>query len=470
MKTTPTPSKWKNPFPADDPRSLLLEYQHAFWQDKARAKFGLWSRQTGKDFTTEGEAVEDCFKRPKTQWMIAAPSERQSLESLDKAKEWAEAFKLVIDGYEERRESSNPESMIKSAEIKFSNGSRIRAVPGKPGTVRGTSANVILTEFDFFEDPAATWRAILPSITNPLRGGEKRVILITTPNGAGGAGHKIWTKKDGKFKWSRHKVTIEDAVRMGLPVDIAELREIFDDPDGWAQEFMCEWLDGVAYLLPYDLIAMAESADATESWPSGLIEARHQNPVYCGIDFGRQRDPTVCWSAELAGDTLWSREVLELRKTSTPEQEKILFDRVALSTRTCFDYTGPGIGLGDYLVATHGEWNPAQHKFGKVELCTFTTNFKRQIFPRLRRRFESPCTVRIPISRVIREDLHEMKQVITNGQYNYWSPRTRDGHSDRCTALALCVRASDTPRAMFPPAPFNTRRTRAIRARRALNL
>lgn len=35
-----------------------------------------------------------------------------------------------------------------------------------------------------------------------------------------------------------------------------------------------------------------------------------------------------------------------------------------------------------------------------------------------------------------------MQQVITNGEYNYWSRRTREGHSDRCTALALAVRAA----------------------------
>lgn len=434
---------WRNPYAKDDPRALLLEYQDRFWRDQARFKFGLWSRQIGKDFTMEGEAVEDCFKRPKIQWMIAAPSERQSLESLDKAKEWAEAFQLKIDDYTERRETLHPESMIKSAEVKFHNAARIRAVPGKPDTVRGTSANIGLTEFDFFEDPDATWRAIIPSITNPLRGGQKRVVIVTTPNGVGSAGHKLWTRQDGKAKWSRQKVTIEDAVRMGLPVDIEEIKDLFkDDPDGFAQEYMCEWMDGVNYLLPYDLIALAESADATEAADLSDLSPRSTAVLFCGIDFGRQNDPTVCWTLEQIGDVLWTREVLVLNKISSPDQEMILKSRIAASRRTCFDYTGPGIGLGDYLVKAHGEWHPEQHKFGKVELCTFTPNFKRELFPRLRRKFEAPVKLRIPISRVIREDLHEMKQVITNGQYNYWSPRTRDGHSDRCTALALAVRAA----------------------------
>jgi phage FluMu gp28-like protein len=86
---------------------------------------------------------------------------------------------------------------------------------------------------------------------------------------------------------------------------------------------------------------------------------------------------------------------------------------------------------------------------GKVELCTFTVPFKCEIFPKLRRLFEAPTKLRIPVSRAIREDLHMMQQVINKGAYNYWSPRTKEGHSDRCTALALAARAADGPAAAF---------------------
>lgn len=457
---------WKNPYPGDDPRSLLLEYQFAYWHDKSRFKAGLWSRQSGKDFTTEGEAVEDCLVNHGTEWMVAAPSERQALDSLDKAKDWAEAFDLQIADYQERREGSSSETLLKSAEITWHDGSRMRAVPGKPDTVRGRSANVLLTEFDFFEDPAATWRAILPSITNPLRGGQKKLRLVTTPNGTGGAMHKIWTKGDGrKMKWSRHLVTIYHAVLMGLPVDIEEIKEAFDDPEGFAQEFLCQFLDGSAVLLPYDIIALAEDFEASEFWD--LESAGTAHPTYLGIDFGRTNDPTVCWTLQQMADTLWTREVLVLRDTPTNVQEQILRDRIATCRRCCMDYTGPGIGLGDYLIAQHGQWKPEAHKFGKVELCTFTTGFKREIFPRLRRRFEAPTKLRIPVSVAIREDLHAMQQVINNGEYNYWSPRAKEGHSDRCTALALANRATEFGTRTAPPMPMprDSARQRAARTR-----
>ena len=461
---------WVNPYDADDPRNLLLEYQFANREDKSRFKISLMGRQTGKDFTSESEIAEDCLVRPKTDWMIAAPSERQALDTLDQGKTWAEGFDLKIDDYKETREG-NSETLLRSAQITFSNGSRMRAVPGKPDTVRGRSSNVYLTEADFFENPQATLRAIFPSITNPLRGGEKRMRIVTTPNGAGSACQRIWLAPDGnRMKWSRHFTTIYHAVLMGLPVDVEQLREAFDDPDGFNQEYLCQFLDTNNVLLPYDIIFMAESNEATEASEAGGGSAI----TYCGIDFGRSNDPTVCWTLQQIGDVLWTREVLVLRNISSPDQEAILKSRVQAASRTCFDYTGPGVGLGDYLVDVNRggvpEWNPQEHKLGRLELCTFTTAFKRELFPNLRTAFKDPrgvCKLRIPISTAIREDLHEMQQCITNGEYNYWSRRTREGHSDRCTALALAVRAAGTGGGAGKIYVFDqTRSSRVIASRR----
>jgi len=452
-------SGWKNPYPEDDPRSLLLEYQFANFHDRSRFKASLQARQTGKDFTGEGEAVEDCNERAGTEWMVAAPSERQSLDSLEQGKIWANAFDLYIEDYQEQREGSGSETLLKSAEIRFSNGSRLRAVPGKPDTVRGRSTNILLTEFDFFENPAATWRAILPSITNPLRGGEKKVRIATTPNGQGSPMHKIWTKEDSaKMAWSRHLVTIYHAVLMGLPVDVAQIREALDDPEGFDQEFLCRFLDGSNVLLPYEIIALAESADALEFCDPSFWETHGANPVYLGIDFGRTNDPTVCYALEKIGDILWTREILLLRNMPTPVQEQILAKRIARAQRVCFDYTGPGIGLGDYLVKSFGQWKPDDHELlGKIELCTFTTGFKREIFPRLRRTFEAPTKLRIPISTALREDLHAMRQIVRNGEYTYSAPRTAEGHSDRCTALALARRAAGSGGGPVHYSPVNIR-------------
>jgi phage FluMu gp28-like protein len=52
-------------------------------------------------------------------------------------------------------------------------------------------------------------------------------------------------------------------------------------------------------------------------------------------------------------------------------------------------------------------------------------------------------TLRVPVNRVIREDLHSVNRVTTPaGQINYRAPHNADGHADRCTALALALRAA----------------------------
>jgi len=437
------------------PQSLLLPYQLESRRDPARFIFDLWSRQTGKDFTASEAIVTDCHRTPKNTWLIAAPSERQSLETLAKCREWSEAYGHAIADVTETREGG-AQSILKAGTIAYPNGSRIIAVPGRPETVRGFSANVLLTEFAYFEQVNETWKALLPSISNSLRGGVKKVRVITTPNGKG---NKVWDLWEKNFvapdparrqRWSCRKVTIHDAVRDGLARQsgqsaeefIAELREAMDDPEGWAQEFECDFIDGSNVLLPYDVIAQAESADSHEFCDPAFWETTGGNPVTLGIDFGRSHDPTVCWALERVGDVEHTREVLVERGMSTPDQVRMLEKRCARATRVAVDYTGPGIGLGDYLVQKFQQWKPPEHKFGKIELCTFTTDFKRKIFPRLRTAFEAPTKVRIPISTAVREDLHAMQQIVRHGDYTYAAPRTAEGHSDRCTALALARHAS----------------------------
>ncbi len=440
------------------PHDFLLPYQREWVEDLSRFKAGCWARQTGKGFSTTEEIVVDAMANH-SPWMIAAPSERQAMESLAKAKDWVAAYELAIEDYTEDR-PGGPGTLIKSAEILLAKGGRIIAVPGKPETVRGFSMNVFLDEFAFFENPDETWRAIYPSISNPLRG-LKKMRIQSTPGGKSGSGRKFWEiMRDNYFepvagrktKWSCHFLNIHDAVKQGLPDTIDELREGMDDAEGWAQEFECEFMDDSSVLLPYELIAMAESSDASETVDPTFFTQGNRR-FFCGVDFGRQNDPSVCWTLEQVGDVLLTREVLILRQMDTPDQQAILETRLKAAARTCFDYTGPGIGLGDYLAKTLGRWDPEKHTFGKLELCTFTPSLKRQIFPKLRRTFEAPTRLRIPISVEVREDLHAVSQVVKNGQYSYVAPRTAKGHSDRCTALALAVRAAGDGSSPFRYSP-----------------
>lgn len=419
------------------PVDTLLPFQRPTFDDKSRFVIGLWSRQTGKSHVGTLRAVTDCITTPGALWVILSAGERQALEAMLKARGHTDAWKVALSDYTETRDSA--EAVLKVAEMRWPNGSRLIAIPANPATARGYSANLLLDEFAYHEDPDAIWRAIYPSISNPIKG-QKRVLILSTPNGLGNKFADLWHSED--LGWSKHKVTIHDAVKGGLEVDIEELRRGLNDPEGWAQEYECEFLDAAAVLLPYELIAGCESAEATTAMSPEWWQTVSGRPVFIGWDFARKRDLSVPWVSELIGDVLHTREVIEFRGMSTPDQVDAMDARIRLARRVCVDYTGPGIGLGDELVKRHREWDPEKHQFGKIELVTFTNAKKLELFPALRVAFEKRA-LRVPVNRAIREDLHSMQRVsTTSGNVTYRAPHTDDGHADRCTSLALCLRAA----------------------------
>ena len=142
-------------------------------------------------------------------------------------------------------------------------------------------------------------------------------------------------------------------------------------------------------------------------------------------------------SGELLGDTLYTRKIIVLKNMSKPDQEKILFPWYPLIERTCFDYTGLGIGWGD----------DAQRKFGehKIELVTFTPKVKEALAYPVRGRMEDK-KLRIPYDPHVRADLRAVtKETTVAGNIRFTAERSEAGHADRFWALALAIHAASTP-------------------------
>jgi phage FluMu gp28-like protein len=325
-------------------------------------------------------------------------------------------------------------------------------------TARGYSANINLDEFAYHEDPRAIWGAMFPATSNKLAGtfldrfralikGEStdikrtlKVRVVSTFNGRNNKFFELW-ERAAQNGYSAHKITIHDAIKDGMPLDADKLRAALDDPDAWAQEYECEPMDVSTVLLPYELIATCESAEATATVEPDFWFVKRPHPIVMGLDFARKKHLSVAWSDELLGDVSQCREVLEMRDMSTPDQIDLLRPRIARCQRIAVDYTGPGVGMGDYLVKEFQEYNPAKHLYGKVQLVTFTNQSKVELFSKLRMAFEQKKT-RVPISRVIREDLHSIHRVVSgSGNVTYRAPQTEDGHADRATAKALAEHA-----------------------------
>ena len=407
----------------------LMPYQQRWVRDGSRFKIGMWSRQTGKSFATAAESVFDCIEKPNVRWVVLSAGERQALEWMEKAKFWVDAFKKLrhLDEPVFSEALNAVEASLSKADVRFANGSRITAIPANPATARGYSCNLILDEFAIHENPFEIWAAIIPSINSP-HGGEKRVRIVSTPKGRGNKFADLWEHNDA---YSKHKETIEDAVREGLKVDIEQMRAAVDDDDIWAQEFMCEFIDNTSVLLPYEMIGKCESADI-KSLTSGEDAA---SPLYIGMDVGRQKDLSVIITAAKCGDVLVVTGIDTLRKMPFADQLAILCDKARASRvrGVCIDSTGIGAMLAEEAVRKVGS---------KVQPVQFTVQSKGEMYGLMRRRFEER-SIRIPVDRDLREDLHAVQRLVsTGGNVTYSAPRNADGHSDRAAALALCCLAA----------------------------
>ena len=406
------------------PMDVLLPYQRKWVQDTARFKICLKSRQIGGSFMSAAELAADCILKPNTQWVVLSTGERQALEWMEKAKLWLKAFEYCVEGYEELRPST--EALLKQAEIRLSNGSSILAVPANPRTIRGYAANLLFDEFAHQEKPDEIWRALAPSITNPLSG-EKRIRILSTPNGKENKFYALWAHNK---KYSKHLVDIYEAVKQGLPVDLEELKEAIADEETWQQEYLCEFLQSSVVLLPYELIESVEDETC-----GTLIWTPTATKHYVGVDIGRKHDLTCAWLLEDRGDYLHTVEVRTLRHMQFHQQLEILGELIGRPTvRKAFvDSTGIGANLAEDLARKFG---------GKVQEYLFTQASKNALCLGMQKAFESK-RIRIPKDRAVREDLHSLQRVTNStGTISFRAPRSEDGHADRSIAAALAIAAA----------------------------
>lgn len=411
------------------PAIELLPYQKKWIEDKSRYKIGLWSRQTGKTFSATYEIVDNILELmvggQRTTWIIMSAGERQAKEALDSCKRHCQAFQM---GFEAIDEDSHLDGVtFKVQEIRFSNGSRIISLPANPATARGYSGNLMLDESCFWKDSDTIWQAVAPIAT---RGGFK-VRMTSTPAGRSGVFYRLWTSENN---WSKHQLTIHEAVAQGLQLDVAELEKSIGDPDIWRTEYLLEWADQASAWLSYDLINAVEHSD------SGNPDGYQNNPVYVGLDLAMRNDLWVATVLEPIGDVLWCRELIARRRPSFAERESLIagiFKRYRVA-RLCLDQTG----MGEDVTQRY------QQQYGglRVEGVLFNPATKLVLANGIKEAFEDR-KIRIPVDTDLREDLHKIKKLVTGtGAVRFDADSDSAGHSDRFWSMALAIQAASGKR------------------------
>ncbi len=466
------------------PDHILLPHQQRWVNDKSALKLWLAARQVGKSFALAMEAVTEALAvgpgSARCNNLILSSSERQSKEVMQKVFQHLRYLKVrsedIIRAERETKE-----------EVSLPNGSRIISLPANPDTVRGFSGNVFLDEFAFHKDSREIWKAMYPTVTRGYK-----VRITSTPNGKQNMFYELWNltplnpplskgghggltlDKGGHEGWSRHKTDIYDAVSEGLKVDIDALRQGIGDPDSWAQEFECRFVDEATAFITYEMITACEDEGATKEFTPTLalppqwggdkdnpsLEGRdkgrvtHIRDYYLGVDIGRKRDLTVFWLWEKVGDVFWTRMVKEMRGATFSAQRDFLYGLMdgtflnpssllpldkgrmgGVIKRSCIDSSGIGAQLAEEAI----------EKFGsRIEAVTFTGPVKEDLAVTFRRKFEDRL-VRLPLDREIREDIHSVKKSTTPaGNARFDAERTEQGHADRFWAGALGVHAGSS--------------------------
>ena len=426
---------------AKDTSAYLFPYQKAWLRDKSRFKIWEKSRRVGATYVQSFEDVSDCLEQPGLPVWFSSADESAAREYINYCADWARMFNAVASAV--ATEVIDEKQGINAYSITFNNNSRIHAMSSNPKGFRSKGGKVVLDEFAWHKDQQALWTAARPVITwgHSLR-------ILSTHNGKQSLFYQFIRDIDqGKLDWSKHRVTIQDAVDQGLADRISgrklsakerlawleQQRRECHTQEAWLQEYCCEPIDEASAFLTLEMIMACERQPLQILQPPEKVKG----DIYIGYDVARKKHLSVIYAAELCGEALITRHIYTLKNTSFSAQRELLFSLLKLPNvrRCCIDASGLGMNLSEDAQARFGNY--------KVEGVGFTGPVKEELATDLRIRFEDRSLL-IPADEDLRRDLHSIRRVTTTaGNVRYDVSQTEtDGHADRFWALALCCHAA----------------------------
>jgi hypothetical protein len=201
-----------------------------WWQEKvvdSRSKRLLLncSRQIGKSTITAVLVIHTALYDPNSLILLLSPSERQSQELFRKCLEIYASIGRPVDADAENKLS-----------LELDNGSRIHALPGKEGTIRGFSGVSLLVVDEASRVPDALYASVRPMLA--VSGG--RLIVLSTPFGKRGWFYEACKKKG---QWDYYEIPATECRRI-----TEEFLRDEEEAYGWywvQQEFFCKFHDTV---------------------------------------------------------------------------------------------------------------------------------------------------------------------------------------------------------------------------------
>ena len=430
--------------------TLLLPYQAAWVKDASRLKIAEKSRQIGWTWATAyGLVSRKALDSARLDAWVSSRDDIQARLFLEDCKSFAGLLNLAANDLGERVIDQGGHSAYV---LQFANSLRAHSMSSNPDAQAGKRGDRVLDEFALHPDPRKLYSIAYPGIT---WGGSLEI--FSTHRGSANFFNGLITEirhKGNPKGFSLHRVTLQDALDQGflyklqakLPPDderqSMDEAQYFDfikagcaDEESFAQEYMCVPSDDAAAFLSYDLIDGCKYPSG-EAWETDLADAK--NPLFVGVDVGRDHDLTVIWVIEKVGGISLTRKVIELKAATFDAQEAALYEVLTLPQvrRCCIDQTGIGRQFAERAAARFGTY--------KVEGIHFTGPVKEELAYPVRAAFEDK-SIRIPDSQTLFSDLRGIrKETTASGNIRFAGERGKNGHCDRFWALALSLHSGKT--------------------------
>jgi phage FluMu gp28-like protein len=439
--------------------NFFQPYQRAWINDDARTAIVEKSRRIGFTFAEAYRSVERRIKLG-TDHYFASRDRDSAEEFLQDCKMFVQAAQYVAEDLGEQ--VIDNDRGLTAFVLRFKPATegrkppRIVALSSNPDVFRGKGGDVTLDEFAFHREPAKVLKAANASAK--VLGHQLRI--ISTHNGQGSLFNKLITEcREGKRKWSLHRVTLMDAIEQGfvervkkLPAPDQAARDAFFEEihgdvlneDELNEEYLCQPSSDQSSLLSYDLIGRCE--DDRQPLFDSITDLPREgdNSFSFGMDVGRKKDLSVLWGLKKMGDvyhTALLKEYAKMDYTSQEQQVDLLMGNPRVR-RLCIDSTGIGAMLAERMHRKYGH---------RVEPVNFTMQVKADLAMPLLRLFQDKL-LRVPAKPEVREDLHKVRRVVTMaGNIRFEAERDDAGHSDRFWALALAAHAAQSTRVPLPP-------------------
>lgn len=402
-------------------KEILLRYQQSFATNSKKRKCWISSRQIGKSFTI---AYLLCYKALSSKnglSLCISVNARSASEIIMKCKQFAEAIKLMSKGRIDYDSSYDS--------IKFSTGSRVMSLPGSTdgSNLRGWTANCIcIDEAAFVPHLDSIMQGIAPTLT---RDPNSELILTTTPAGKNGYFYSMYSDALNSDEWYVQNTTIQDAIADGLKIDLDSLKSLCPDPDVFAQEYECKFLDEYGSMIDTNLI------DWYDDMPKGNYS------TIMGMDIGSRSDRSAIVQIKTNGRDSYVDNIVVLNKTSYEDQLRIVKE---LHNKEHFhsgyiDQNGIGSAISEFIT---------KQVSSRLKGFTFTGTNKTPMYEALRGGiFDHSIKFNLKYKDMIVNDFNNVQRIVTeDGKVKYQAGHNENGHSDITSGLVLALQSlKDNP-------------------------